>query len=356
MRVVRSQTANDERHPGVASRPRISVVIPCYNYGRYLRACVESVLSQDGVEVDVTIVDDASTDDSVAVAKELMSKDSRVALLQHESNRGHIETFNDALAAATAEFVVKMDADDVVPPGSFSRSVALLMADSRLAFVYGYPETFDSEIPTDLPSAVRNWTVWSGEEWIGRILDRAHNVIMQPEVVMRGSVLAEVGGHRPDLPEASDLNLWLRLATAGDVGRVNGPVQGLYRVHSNSMQRTIHAGFLSDLNGRVAAIELFFAERGANLRDAEGLRDRFHRGMARDAVRLAVRAKDQGRAEIEPIVDFLGAAKALDPTVTSSALWRSANRRGRSLLDRFAGLKRDLEDKIVWRRWRRHGI
>jgi len=334
--------------------PRVSVVIPCYNYGEYLRACVESVLTQPGVDVDVTIVDDASSDDSVAVAEQLMAESDRVALIRHETNRGHIQTFNDALAAATAEFVVKMDADDIVPEGALARAVALLAAQPQLAFVYGHPHTFVTDPPADLATEVRDWTVWDGEEWAGAILDRAHNVIMQPEVVMRRSALEEVGGHREEVPEASDLNLWLRLASAGGVGRVNGPVQGLYRVHAKSMQRTVHAGFLSDLNGRVAAIELFFAERGATLRDATGLQRRFRRAMALDAVGLARRAQDLGRADVEPIAEYLQTARTLDPHIIETRQWRAANRRSSASRPRAA--IRGLDDRLRWRKWRRTGL
>jgi len=334
--------------------PRVSVVIPCYNYGEYLRACVESVLTQPGVDVDVTIVDDASSDDSVAVAEQLMAESDRVALIRHETNRGHIQTFNDALAAATAEFVVKMDADDIVPEGALARAVALLAAQPQLAFVYGHPHTFVTDPPADLATEVRDWTVWDGEEWAGAILDRAHNVIMQPEVVMRRSALEEVGGHREEVPEASDLNLWLRLASAGGVGRVNGPVQGLYRVHATSMQRTVHAGFLSDLNGRVAAIELFFAERGATLRDATGLQRRFRRAMALDAVGLARRAQDLGRADVEPIAEYLQTARTLDPHIIETRQWRAANRRSSASRPRAA--IRGLDDRLRWRKWRRTGL
>ena len=334
--------------------PRVSVVVPCYNYGEYLRACVESVLTQPGVDVDVTIVDDASSDDSVAVAEQLMAESDRVALIRHETNRGHIQTFNDALAAATAEFVVKMDADDIVPEGALARAVALLAAQPQLAFVYGHPHTFVTDPPADLATEVRDWTVWDGEEWAGAILDRAHNVIMQPEVVMRRSALEEVGGHREEVPEASDLNLWLRLASAGGVGRVNGPVQGLYRVHAKSMQRTVHAGFLSDLNGRVAAIELFFAERGATLRDATGLQRRFRRAMALDAVGLARRAQDLGRADVEPIAEYLQTARTLDPHIIETRQWRAANRSSSASRPRAA--IRGLDDRLRWRKWRRTGL
>ena len=68
--------------------PRASVVVPCYNYGRYLPQLVRTVLAQPSVDVDILIVDDASPDGSGDVAERLAAKNPRVKVLRHIS-RGH---------------------------------------------------------------------------------------------------------------------------------------------------------------------------------------------------------------------------------------------------------------------------
>ena len=68
---------------------RVDVIVPCYNYGRFLRECVESVLTQP-VDVRVLIIDDASTDDTPEVAAALAAEDGRVEFRRHAVNRGHI--------------------------------------------------------------------------------------------------------------------------------------------------------------------------------------------------------------------------------------------------------------------------
>ncbi len=90
----------------LTTRPTVSVVIPCYNYGHYLPGAVASALDQEGVDVDVLVVDDASTDDSAAVARSLAESDPRVDVLVHEVNRGHIAAYNDGLAKARGDYVV----------------------------------------------------------------------------------------------------------------------------------------------------------------------------------------------------------------------------------------------------------
>src|SRR3954451_24565556 len=71
----------------VATMPgTVTVIIPCYNYARYLPDAVDSALSQDGVNVDVIVVDDKSTDDSQRVARKLAAIDGRITAIGHEKN------------------------------------------------------------------------------------------------------------------------------------------------------------------------------------------------------------------------------------------------------------------------------
>ena len=111
------------RHPPVSSldvgvRPRVTVVVPCFNYGRWLAGCVESALSQPGVQVDVVIVDDASTDNSLDVAQGLARcYPGRIRLVAQPRNRGHIPSVNEGMRHVSGDYVVKLDADDLLAPG-----------------------------------------------------------------------------------------------------------------------------------------------------------------------------------------------------------------------------------------------
>ena len=90
------------------------------------------------MDVDVLIVDDASPDDSAAVAYRLADEDPRVSVLVHPTNMGHIATYNDGLARAKGDYVVLLSADDAITPGSLARSTALMEAHPSVGFVYGY--------------------------------------------------------------------------------------------------------------------------------------------------------------------------------------------------------------------------
>jgi glycosyltransferase involved in cell wall biosynthesis len=89
----------------------LSVVVPSYNYGRYLRDCICSVLRQEFTDWEMLVVDDGSTDDSLAIASCFVELDSRVRLLRQE-NRGFPSAHNLGLGAVKGEYVLFLDADD----------------------------------------------------------------------------------------------------------------------------------------------------------------------------------------------------------------------------------------------------
>ena len=107
----------------------VSVVIPCYKYGRYLEECAASVLDDQDVDVRVLIIDDASPDDSADVAKKIAARDPRVELVVHATNKGNIATFNEGLLEwADGDYCVLLSADDRLTPGALGRAADLLDA------------------------------------------------------------------------------------------------------------------------------------------------------------------------------------------------------------------------------------
>lgn len=388
--LVKRAAADGPTHPAIqalpaARRPRVSVIIPCYNYGRWLAECVDSALGQPGVEIDVLIVNDASTDDSAAVAHGLAARDARVRVIDHARNHGHIPSVNEALGQVEGDYLVKLDADDLLTPGSLARSAALLEAHPAVGFVYGQPmhfgrppgpsllrppawlggNAFDERPPLDsLPLRARRWTLWPGASWLALRCAAGVNCISQPEVVMRTSALRAVGRYDIALPHTSDLAMWLRLAAGNDVARIEGAVQGLYRVHAGSMMRTVNAGKLKDLRGRLAAFESVLAGRGADLPGADRLLATARARLAGEALDLACRAFDRGRAAREPIEEYVAFAREAYTATETLPQWQALDRR-RRIGPRWSPyfppfmlrvLARRAEAEMAAARWRRHGV
>src|SRR5664280_1902910 len=127
-------------------KPRVSVVVPCYNYGRFLAGCICSVLFQPGVEVDILIIDDASSDGSDVVAKRLAECDPRIRVICHPTNRGHIATYNEGLQEVDAQYLVLLSADDMLTSGALSRAVAVMEIHKTVGLVYGNPLSFSGRV------------------------------------------------------------------------------------------------------------------------------------------------------------------------------------------------------------------
>lgn len=343
--------------------PRVSVLVPCYNYGHFLPDCVASALGQDAVDVDVLIVDDASPDGSVEVARRLAASDPRVRLIEHETNRGHIATYNEGLAALDGEFVVLLSADDLLSTGSLARSVALLQAHPEVGMVYGFSPSF-SDVPPRPRTEVRSWSIWPGLEWIEQMCRRMSNPVSTPEVVMRGSLMREFVGYDPRLPHAADFLLWMRAGTRGAIGRVNGADQAFYRKHGANMHVAVFAGVYTDLVERRRTFDILFDEDRAHFPEGHGLHEVALRSLAREALVTVAQAYRSGRRAEESRDKLLTLAAEMCPPERDPALWRDFTRLETGLAASGApaaatALNRAMDDvvgRVRWRRWRRTGL
>src|SRR5258708_139018 len=113
-------------------QPRVSFVIPCYNYGRFVNQAVDSLLNQTFAAIEVIVIDDASPDDTPEAVKRYAA-DPRVRLVRHAQNCGHIATYNEGIAMSRGEFVGLMAADDYcVRPDAVARQVTMFDANADL--------------------------------------------------------------------------------------------------------------------------------------------------------------------------------------------------------------------------------
>ncbi len=308
----------------LGTRPTVTVIIPCYNYGHLLRGAVASALDNRLVDVSVVIVDDASPDGSAAVARQIAAHDGRVTVIEHEVNRGHIATYNDGLDTVITKYLSLLSADDLLTPGALDRACALFESDPEITMVYGRAERFSGDVPTEVPTEVTGWTVWEGGEWAAAVYGNGTNVAFSPEVVVRTTAHQMIGGgYDPAQPHAGDLHMWLRLAAQGRIGHIAGATQALYRIHGQNMHIAdfgieAAAGMLTDFRERQTAFTLAAAhfEQGAELVQ------RSNRVLARDAVNLAARAYVWGLTELWPVKGLVDLALELDPQVVHSREWQ----------------------------------
>lgn len=117
--------------------PLVSIVVPCYNHGRYLPECLDSILSQDYPELEVIVVDDSSTENStLAVLAEIESRE-RVTVLRQPQNGGPSVARNRGIAVAQGRYILPVDSDNQLMPGAITSMVQQLRsAGERVGFIY----------------------------------------------------------------------------------------------------------------------------------------------------------------------------------------------------------------------------
>lgn len=345
-------------------RPKVLAVVPCYNYGRYLEACVGSLLSQEGVRIGVHVIDDASTDGSQKVAEMIAERDHRVRLTVHATNRGHIATYNEGLSAADSDYVVLLSADDMLAPGALARATALMESFPSVGLVYGHPAPFTVNPPVE-SGQLRNWSVWKGDRWIAAQCRRGLSIINSPEAVVRTSIQHQVGYYRRELPHSGDLEMWLRIADVASVGRINGVTQAYRRVHPDSMMSTGYGTLMADLEERIKAYDSFFSRSTLTDTRKRQLLHVVRRRMAAEALEWSANSTEAGNIPVADIDKAISLALDIYPGAASSAayydyLYRSGTAPRLDVIKTLAAfggsVQREIGPRLRWRRWRRYGI
>ena len=216
-----------------ATKPVVSVIMPSYNVGRWIEDALDSVLASRGVDYEILIHNDASTDDTVDVVERYIRSHPHAPIkLSHAvSNLGLAATRNALLQGARGEYVFPLDPDNGVYPTALAQLVEKLRDDDEAAFAYSIIATFNGGKPQNLISN-RPWDP---------SLFRFGNYI-DSMALIRADRLHEVGGWDPAIPNWEDFHLWVRFAERGWHAAFIPAMLSWYRVFpfSMSQESTIH--------------------------------------------------------------------------------------------------------------------
>jgi hypothetical protein len=209
--------------------PRVSCIIPTYNYGKYLSAAIESVLAQEYPEqLEIIVVDDGSTDDTPAV---LAAYEDRVHAIRQE-NGGVTAATSAGLQVATGRLLTFLGADDLWPANRTQLLVDALRAAPQAGIAYGDMEMIDAAGSTTAPSFREAMGIASPS---GRVFDRlfVHNFISGGAMMVR----AELASHfSPIPPYAANEDWWIatQVARIAEVTAIPQPTNR-YRYHGANM-------------------------------------------------------------------------------------------------------------------------
>lgn len=183
--------------------PSVSVILPVFNGERFVAAAIGSILAQTWRDLEVIVVDDASTDRTPALLRQIA--DPRVRVLTAAANEGLPRALNRGLDAASGALIARQDADDVSHPQRIERQVAFLEAHGDVALLGTQGRVID-EAGT-VVGRVDRPTAWPAIRWFS-LLDTA---FIHTSVMFRRAVARAAGGYDPRLPLAEDFDLWGRM-------------------------------------------------------------------------------------------------------------------------------------------------
>jgi GT2 family glycosyltransferase len=223
--------------------PRVSVIVPCFNYGHLLDETLSSVQGQSLSDLECIVVDDGSTDSTPCVATRFCEMDPRFSYT-FQNNRGLSAARNAGLRLAKGRYIQLLDADDLVAADKLTVQSKFLDEHADIALVYGPVRYFESSrkrAPSRRPAGRDEEWMRMGpldaEAFLAAMLEG--NIFPVCAPVFRREIVDQVGIFDEQLTSHEDWEFWLRVAFAGNrsFGLDERQTMSLIREHPGSMSK-----------------------------------------------------------------------------------------------------------------------
>jgi glycosyltransferase involved in cell wall biosynthesis len=211
----------------LSKEPLVSVLIPVKNGSRFIDEAVESIISQTWKNLEIIIIDDGSSDDTMEKLKLLAAKDTRIEL-QKSQGTGFVDALHQAATLAKGSYLARMDADDICLPNRLSTQMKIMMDRPDLV-VLGTAAMQIDEVGRE-HGIMR---MPSNSQTVRKQL-RHSSCVIHPSVIMRSEAFKKCGGFRKPFMHALDYDLWLRMSRIGEIGNLP-KILMYYRVHEESV-------------------------------------------------------------------------------------------------------------------------
>lgn len=205
--------------------PKVSIIIPCYNYGNYLAEAVESCVDQTWVHTEIIIVNDGSTDNTKFVAQTLIDKyPEKTIKLIDQKNMGLPISRNNAVAMSTGDYILPLDADDIFEPQMCEQCVNLLETEPEVSIAYTACRYFGDV------DKIADWI----RPWDYRSLCKKD--ILCYASMYRRDLWERIGGYSPGMSGGyEDWEFWIRAGRNGFSGKLIPEPFFLHRIHGHTM-------------------------------------------------------------------------------------------------------------------------
>jgi mannosyltransferase OCH1-like enzyme len=201
------------------SDPKVTIIMPCYNYGKYLGESVDSLLMQTFTDFEIVIVNDGSSDDTLVIAVKIKAANTqrRIRIINQVNSGCPAVPRNRGIAAARGDYILPLDPDDKISPDFLSKTVAVLDTKPEIGVAYSHIKHFCGR-----------QDIWESGLFDIRVLAR-ENVVPYC-ALYRKSVWEMVGGYRTDVGY-EDWHFWLDCCQNGVVGELIPEPLFFYRKH-----------------------------------------------------------------------------------------------------------------------------
>ena len=203
---------------------KISAVITTYNYSKYLKQCVDSVLNQTQSDYEIIIVDDASTDNIEEVLKQYEGR-KNIRIIRHSKNQGLIKSCDEAIKESGGEYIIRLDADDYFDENALLILSGILDRNPGVGLVYS--DYFKIRDDGNIIEYVR-WPKLGKED---KVMDMPAN---GAGCMFRRSCYDAIGGYNKNVKCQDGLDLWIKITNKFKVLNINLPLF-YYRKHDLSM-------------------------------------------------------------------------------------------------------------------------
>ncbi len=231
-----------------SSGPLVSVVIPCFNAAPFLAEAIESALDQTYPNIEVIVVDDASTDDSLVIARRY---EPRIRVIANPVNMERSWSRNKAIEEASGDLIALLDADDRWPTYTVQTQVDYMLRHPEAGLVYGNAQWTKTDGSYDANDRVIGWRHTGSDDPArpgesGLIL---FNRVPCMTAMFRKNAFMSVGGFNTSLWMCEDYDLWLRISDVYAVGFIDR-VLAYYRQHSSQTTADHYGVFKRDIRLR----------------------------------------------------------------------------------------------------------
>jgi len=219
----------------VKSDPLVSVIISCYNHERYIKDCIESVVSQSYANIEILVIDDGSKDNSPGILKALAEKHHINLVLQE--NKGYSTTLNEAIQRSKGDYICPMGSDDIMMPDKTEKQVRLMEREKDISICGGNALIINNN--NVIVNRRQNFPEYREINFDTLFRNTGYGIVA-PTAMLRKSDIIKEGCYDPNIP-LEDLYMWLKMTYRGYRMVGLNDVLIYYRKHdSNTYKNTAY--------------------------------------------------------------------------------------------------------------------